>query len=87
MDTDHPRKLCIYPVRWKPPLDSVLVKAFRHSDRAVVSEAYTDANGRVELELPSADRYLISGVVIRPDDDPDYDWISHWPTITLEVVN
>ena len=69
------------------PLDSVLVKAFRHSDRVVVSEAYTDANGRVDLELPSADRYLISGVVIRPDDDPDYDWISHWPTITLEVVN
>ena len=29
------------------PLDSVLVKAFRHSDRVVVSEAYTDANGRV----------------------------------------
>ena len=71
----------------KTPLESVLVKAFRHSDRAVVSEAYTDANGRVELELPSADRYLISGVVIRPDNDPDYDWMSHWPTITLEVVN
>ncbi|MEE2821049.1 MAG: DUF4198 domain-containing protein [Pseudomonadota bacterium] len=69
------------------PIESVLVKAFRHSDRAVVSEAYTDANGRVELELPSADRYLISGVVIRPDDDSNYDWISHWPTITLEVVN
>jgi hypothetical protein len=41
----------------------------------------------VELELPSTDRYLISGVVIRPDNDPDYDWMSHWPTITLEVVN
>lgn len=68
------------------PLESVLVKAFRHSDRAVVSEAYTETNGRVELELPSADRYLISGVVIRPDDDPNYDWISHWPTITLEVI-
>ena len=69
------------------PLESVLIKAFRHSDRAVVSEAHTDANGRVELELPSADRYLISGVIIRPDNDPDYDWMSHWPTITLEVVN
>ena len=69
------------------PLPNVLVKAFRHNDRSVVSEAYTDANGRVELVLPSADRYLISGVVIRPDDDPNYDWISHWPTITLEVLN
>ena len=68
------------------PLENVLVKAFRHSDRAVVSKAFTDANGRVELGLPSADRYLISGVVIRPDDDPKYDWISHWPTITLEVI-
>jgi hypothetical protein len=69
------------------PLESVLIKAFRHSDRSVVSEAYTNSDGQVTLELPSADRYLISGVVIRPDEDPNYDWISHWPTITLEVVN
>jgi len=69
------------------PLESVLIKAFRHSDRSVVSEAYTNSDGQVTLELPSVDRYLISGVVIRPDEDPNYDWISHWPTITLEVVN
>lgn len=69
------------------PLESVLIKAFRHSDRSVVSEAYTNSDGQVTLELPSVDRYLISGVVIRPDEDPNYDWISHWPTITLEVIN
>jgi len=69
------------------PLESVLIKAFRHSDRSVVSEAYTNSGGQVTLELPSVDRYLISGVVIRPDEDPNYDWISHWPTITLEVIN
>ncbi len=69
------------------PLEGILVKAFRHNDRSVVSQAYTDADGRVVLELPSADRYLISGVIIRPDTDPNYDWISHWPTITLEVLN
>ena len=69
------------------PLESVLIKAFRHSDRSVVSEAYTNSGGQVTLELPSVDRYLISGVVIRPDADPNYDWISHWPTITLEVIN
>jgi hypothetical protein len=69
------------------PLPDVLIKAFRHSDRRVVSEAYTDSRGQVTLDLPTADRYLISGVVIRPDEDPNYDWISHWPTITLEVVN
>ena len=64
MDTDHPRKLRIYALRWDTPLENVLIKAFRHSDRAVVSEAYTDrmAGG---LELARADRYLISGVVIR----------------------
>ena len=69
------------------PLEGVLIKAFRHSDRSVVSEAYTNSDGQVALQLPSADRYLISGVVIRPDTDPNYDWISHWPTITLEVLN
>jgi hypothetical protein len=29
----------------------------------------------------------LSGVVIRPDTDPNYDWISHWPSLTIEVVN
>jgi hypothetical protein len=53
----------------------------------VVSEAYTDVNGSVQLDLPTADKYLISGVVIQPDSDPNYDWISYWPTITLEVIN
>ena len=69
------------------PLENVLVKAFRYGDRAVVSEAYTGINGSVQLDLPTADRYLISGVVIQPDSDPNYDWISYWPTITLEVIN
>ena len=69
------------------PIENVLIKAFRHSDQAVVSEAYTDINGSVQLDLPTADRYLISGVVIQPDSDPNYDWISYWPTITIEVVN
>ena len=69
------------------PLENVLVKAFRYGDRAVVSEAYTDINGSVQLDLPTADKYLISGVVIQPDSDPNYDWISYWPTITLEVIN
>ena len=69
------------------PLEGVLVKAFRHSDRQVVAEAYTDQDGQVNLNLPTADRYLLSGVVIRPDTDPNYDWISHWPSLTIEVVN
>mgnify|MGYP000461274630 CR=1 FL=1 len=69
------------------PLKGVLVKAFRHSDRQVVAEAYTDQDGQVNLNLPTADRYLFSGVVIRPDTDPNYDWISHWPSLTIEVVN
>lgn len=69
------------------PLKGVLVKAFRHSDRQVVAEAYTDQDGQVNLNLPTADRYLLSGVVIRPDTDPNYDWISHWPSLTIEVVN
>ena len=68
------------------PLANVLIKAFRYDDRTVVSEAYSDANGRVRLDLPTADRYLISGVVIRPDDNPNYDWISYWPSITIEVI-
>lgn len=69
------------------PLENVLIKAFRYNDRVVISEAYSDANGQVQLDLPTADRYLISGVVIRPDDDPNYDWISYWPSITFEVIN
>ena len=69
------------------PLANVLIKAFRYEDRSVVSQAYSDVNGRALLELPTADRYLISGVVIRPDDDPNYDWISYWPSITIEVIN
>lgn len=69
------------------PLEGVLIKAFRRSDRQVVAEAYSDQNGQVNLNLTTADRYLLSGVVIRPDTDPNYDWISHWPSLTIEVVN
>lgn len=68
------------------PAEDVLIKAFRYSDREVVDEAYTDATGQVTLALPSADTYLISGVVIAPDPDPTSDWISHWPSLTLSVV-
>ncbi len=67
------------------PLPGILVKAFRQSDREVTDQAVTDAEGRAQLTLPSADRYLISGVVIRPDNHPDFDWISYWPSLTLEV--
>ncbi len=67
------------------PENDVLIKAFRYSDRAVVDEAYTNASGQVTLDLPSADTYLISGVVIAPDPDPSSDWISHWPSLTLAV--
>ena len=63
----------------------ILIKAFRHSDGEVVDQAYTDSLGQVILNLPSVDRYLISGVVIRPDSSPDHDWVSHWPSLTLEV--
>ena len=69
------------------PLANVLIKAFRYKDRSVVSEAYSDVNGRARLNLPTADKYLISGVVIRPDENPNYDWISYWPSITIEVIN
>ena len=63
----------------------ILIKAFRHSDGEVVDQAYTDSLGQVILTLPSVDRYLVSGVVIRPDSSPDRDWVSHWPSLTLEV--
>lgn len=63
----------------------ILIKAFRHSDRAVVDQAITDREGQVTLNLPTADRYLISGVVIAPDSDPNFDWLSHWPALTLEI--
>lgn len=63
----------------------ILIKAFRHSDRAVVDQAITDRAGQVTLNLPTADRYLISGVVIAPDSDPNFDWLSHWPALTLEI--
>jgi hypothetical protein len=63
----------------------ILIKAFRHSDRAVVDQAITDRQGQVTLNLPTADRYLISGVVIAPDTHPDFDWLSHWPALTLEI--
>lgn len=66
-------------------LAGILVKAFRHADRKVVDQAYTDAAGQVALTLPSADRYLVSGVVIRPGTSARYDWISYWPSLTLEV--
>jgi hypothetical protein len=68
------------------PAQDVLIKAFRHSDRAVVDQAYTDTDGQVTLTLPTGDTYLISGVVIAPDPDPTSDWISHWPSLTLSVV-
>lgn len=67
------------------PLAGILVKAFRHSDQAVVDQRITDAEGRVLLTLPSADRYLISGVVITPDPHPEFDWLSHWPALTFEL--
>ena len=63
----------------------ILIKAFRHSDRAVVDQAITDSEGRVTLRLPTADRYLISGVVIGPDADPAFDWLSYWPALTLAI--
>ena len=63
----------------------ILIKAFRHSDRAVVDQAITDSEGRVTLRLPTADRYLISGVVIGPDADPSFDWLSYWPALTLAI--
>ena len=69
------------------PLAGILIKAFRQSDRAVVSEAYTDKQGQIRLDLPTNDRYLISGVVIRPDIDRNYNWISHWPTLTIQVTD
>ena len=68
------------------PLSGILIKAFRQSDRIVVSEAYTDEQGQIRLDLPTNDRYLISGVVIRPDIDRHYNWLSHWPSLTIQVT-
>ena len=73
----------LYEARSGKP--GILIKAFRHSDRTVVDQAITDADGRVQLNLPSADRYLVSGVVIAPDSNPRFDWLSHWPALTLEI--
>lgn len=69
------------------PKPGVLIKAFRHSDREVVDQAVTNDQGQVLLTLPTLDRYLISGVVINPDPNPDFDWLSHWPSLTIAVAD
>jgi|TARA_B110000305_G_scaffold66505_2_gene74454 cobalt/nickel transport protein len=69
------------------PMPGILVKAFRQEDRMVVDENVTNAAGQINLTLPSSDRYMISGVVIRPDYESDNNWISHWPSLTLEVAD
>lgn len=69
------------------PVERVFIKLFRYSDRAISDSGYTDEKGMVELDFPSADRYLISGIIIRPDLDPQYDWISFWSAMTLEVLD
>ena len=71
----------------KKPVPDVMIKAFRYSDRSITDLGYTNQEGFVTLNLPTPNRYLISGVVIRPDDNPYYDWISYWPALTLEVSN
>lgn len=68
------------------PTPGILVKAFRASDRQTVDQATSDATGWVSLTLPSADRYLISGVRIDPDPSDQADWLSYWASLTLEVL-
>ena len=70
----------------KTPLPGILIKAFRQSDRIVVAEAYTNKQGQIKLDLPTNDRYLISGVVIRPDINKNYNWLSYWPSLTIQVT-
>ncbi|NBS11653.1 MAG: DUF4198 domain-containing protein [Gammaproteobacteria bacterium] len=67
------------------PTPGILVKAFRYSDRKTVDQRVSATDGWVSLDLPSADRYLISGVRIDPDTDGLADWLSYWASLTLEV--
>ena len=67
------------------PTNGILIKAFRASDRQTVDQRVSDTMGWVSLDLPTPDRYLISGVRIDPDTQGDADWISYWASLTLEV--
>lgn len=67
------------------PISGVLVKAFSHKKKLMVSKAITNQLGEARLQLPTDDVYLISGVHIEPDPQSKSDWKSFWASLTLSI--